>query len=351
MLGKSQPLVGLDIGSSAVKLVHLSEKGGSYTLENFGIMELDPDAIVDGAVMDAGHVADAIRSLFASHKIRQKQVGISVSGNSLIVKKIYLPIMGEEELSESIAWEAEQYIPFEISDVHLDFHIMTGTDDATPNGQMPVLLVAAKKDRVSELVTLVEEAGLKPKVVDVDAFGLENIFCANFGVGEHITGLVNIGASATNINVLVDGMSAFTRDISMGGNRYTEEIQKGLNISFNEAERAKRGEMIEGIDNERVQTLVQEMNSEIAAEVGRTFDYFKTTVQASQINKVYLSGGAGKTLGLVHQVGERLGVPVEMLNPFENIQLSGSIDDDTVKDASPYLGVAAGLATRRVSDR
>jgi len=284
-------------------------------------------------------------------KLKQKRVAISVSGNSVIVKKIHLPIMSEEELSESITWEAEQYIPFEIADVHLDFHIMESGDAAVPSGQMPVLLVAAKKERVSELVTLVEEAGLKPMIVDVDAFGLENIFCANFGVGDHITGLVNVGASAININVLVDGMSAFTRDISMGGDRYTEEIQKGLNISFGEAERAKRGERIEGIDQAKVQRIIQDTNVEVASEIGRTFDYFKTTIQAAQIDKVYLAGGASKTEGLVEQAGERLGIPVQGLNPFENIHLAAGIDTERLAALSPFLGVAAGLATRRLGDR
>lgn len=351
MLGRNQPVVGLDIGSSAIKLVQFQEKGGEYTLQHYGILELDPDAIVDGAVMDAGHVADGIRTLFTENKIRTKQVAISVSGNSVIVKKIHLPIMGEDELAESISWEAEQYIPFEINEVHLDFHIMEAGDDATPSGQMPVLLVAAKKDRVTEMVTLVEEADLKPVLVDVDAFGLENIFCTNFGVGDHFTGLVNIGASVININVLMDGMSAFTRDISMGGNRYTEEIQKGLNISFGEAEQAKRGENIEGIDPDRVMQLIHDTNVEVAAEIGRTFDYFKTTMQAAQIDKVFLSGGGGKTRGLIDQISERLGLPVQILYPFEHVELGPGIDPDQLKEVSPFLGVAAGLATRRLGDR
>jgi type IV pilus assembly protein PilM len=349
--GGTQPLLGLDVGSSAVKLVNLSEQRGEYTLEHFGVTELDPDAIVDGAIMDAGHVADAIRRVVGGQKLKQKRVAISVSGNSVIVKKIHLPIMSEEELAESITWEAEQYIPFEISDVHLDFHIMESGDPSVPSGQMPVLLVAAKKERVSELVTLVEEAGLKPTIVDVDAFGLENIFCANFGVGDRITGLVNVGASAININVLLDGMSAFTRDISMGGDRYTEEIQKGLNVSFGEAERAKRGERIEGIDQAKVQQIIQSTNVEVASEIGRTFDYFKTTVQATQIDKVFLAGGASKTQGLLEQVGERLGIPVQLLNPFENIHLATGVDTERLAGHTPFLGVAAGLATRRIGDR
>ncbi len=351
MFGKQQPIIGVDIGSSAIKVVHLSEKGGEYTLEQFGIRELDPDAIVDGAVMDAGHVATAIEELLATLKIRHKQVAVSVSGNSVIVKKIHVPIMGADELSESISWEAEQYIPFEINDVHLDFHILEGANEATPSGQMPVLLVAAKRDRVSELVALVEEAGLKPVVVDVDGFALENVFCTNFGVGDRITGLVNIGASVININILQEGMSAFTRDISLGGDRYTEDIQKGLNISFAEAERAKRGEAIEGIDPEQVLSVIQQTGAEVAAEIGRTFDYFKTTAQVGQIDKVYLAGGACRTHSLTDQISDRLGLPVITFNPFEHIHLGSAIDGAWLQEAGPVLGVAAGLATRRMNDR
>jgi type IV pilus assembly protein PilM len=351
MLGRQQPVIGLDVGSSAVKLVHFSEKGGDYTLEHYGICELDPDAIVDGAVMDAGHVADSIRQLVESQKIRQKQVAISVSGNSVIVKKIHVPIMEADELAESIAWEAEQYIPFEINDVNLDFHILEGSDEAAPSGQMAVLLVAAKKDRVNELVALVEEAGLKPVIVDVDAFGLENIFCTNYGVGDRVTGLVNIGASVININILIQGMSAFTRDISTGGDRITEDIQKSLNISVGEAERAKRGELIPGIDPEQVLSIIQQAGMEIAAEVGRTFDYFKTTAQVGSVDRVLLSGGASRTPGLADQIAERLGLPAQLFNPFEHIHLSPSIDAGLLVEAGAQLGVAAGLAFRRVNDR
>ncbi|MBI5137657.1 MAG: type IV pilus assembly protein PilM [Nitrospirae bacterium] len=350
-MGRLQPVIGLDVGSSAIKMVHLSEKGGEYTLEHYGVRELDPDAIVDGAVMDAGHVADTIRALFDASKLRGRQVAISVAGNSVIVKKIHVPIMSADELAESISWEAEQYIPFEINDVHLDFHIVEAADESTPSGKMPVLLVAAKKERVSELVTLVQEAGLKPMVVDVDAFGLENIFCTNYGVGDRVTGLVNIGASVININILLQGMTAFTRDISMGGDRYTEDIQKALNISFAEAERAKRGEAIEGIDPEHVLAMMQRTGGEMAAEIGRTFDYFRTTSQVGQVDKVLLSGGASRAAGLQEQIAERLGLPVQMLNPFEHIHMGKGIDTARLHDVAHQLGVAAGLATRRVNDR
>ncbi|MDH4229153.1 MAG: pilus assembly protein PilM [Nitrospirota bacterium] len=347
---QSGPLIGLDIGSSNVKLVHLAEKDGEFTLEHYALAELDPDAIVDGAVMDASQVADTIRSLFTETKVPTKKVAISVAGNSVIVKKINLPIMDEDELGAAIAVEAEQYIPFEISDVHLDFHIMDNDSRPAPEGQMPVLLVAAKKDRVSEMIAMVEEAGASVVVVDVDAFGLENIFCANYGAGDPIVGLVNIGATVININVLVDGVSAFTRDISMGGSRYTEEIQKSLNISFMEAERAKCGEAIEGIDEDRVLAIVQDTNGEVAAEIGRTFDYFRSTVQSQQVSRVYLSGGGAKASGLVEQVADRLGIPVELFNPFANLHIAKGIDPEVLKQDAPFLGVAAGLATRRLAD-
>lgn len=351
MFFSNQPLVGLDIGSSTIKLVQLSERGGEYTLENYALAELDPDAIVDGAVMDAGVVAEAIENMFTTTKIKSKKVCIAVSGNSVIVKKISVPIMDEEDLAENIAWEAEQYIPFEINDVHLDFYVMESEDQSVPSGQMNVLLVAAKRDRVSEMVSLVEDAGLKVMVVDVDAFGLENIYGANYGVGDRVTGLVNIGASVININVLVDGISAFTRDISMGGNRYTEEIQKSLNISFNEAERAKCGDALEGIDVDRVLQITQETNVEVAAEIGRTFDYFKTSAQVDQVDKVFLSGGGSKAHGLVDQISERLGIPAQILNPFENIHLARGIEPGPLQDVAPFLGVAAGLATRKLGDQ
>ncbi|MCI0529122.1 MAG: pilus assembly protein PilM, partial [Nitrospira sp.] len=182
MFNKIRPLVGLDIGSSTVKLIQMTETKKGYSLEKFGITPLDPELIVDGTVMDAGRVTDAIRQLVAEQKIKVKEVALSVSGHSVIVKKIQVPVMSEDELEESIKWEAEQYIPFDINDVNIDFHILGQAEGTENREQMSVVLVAVKKDKLNEYTALITEAGLAPVIVDVDAFTLENMYYANYDI-------------------------------------------------------------------------------------------------------------------------------------------------------------------------
>src|SRR5512133_2933609 len=228
-MAKSKLAVGLDIGSSSVKLVQLKEKRGGFALQAFGSAPLPPEAIVDGALMNSSAIVEAIQ------KLKVREVAIGVRGHSVIIKKIALPRMTQEELDESIQWEAEQYIPFDVKDVNIDTQILTPEGDAA--GQMDVLLVAAKKDMINDYTSVCAEAGLTATVVDVDAFAVQNAFEANYeAMGDDTVVLVNVGAAVSNINVISRGVTTFTRDITMGGNAFTEEIQKQLNISYDEAE-------------------------------------------------------------------------------------------------------------------
>jgi len=209
---QNKEVVGLDIGSGAIKAVQLKKSKRGYTLKKFGVLPIDPELIVDGAIMDAAQVASAIRELFDKESIRVKNVAISVSGHAVIVKKISLPLMTEEELQESIKWEAEQFIPFDINDVNIDFHILQTSDMQREEQQMPVLLVAVKKDTLNEYMNLVLEAGLKPVIGDVDAFALENMYTTNYDIqGGETVALINIGASVMNMNIVKGGVFAFTR--------------------------------------------------------------------------------------------------------------------------------------------
>ncbi len=350
---KPKEIVGLDIGSSAVKVVQLrgSEAEG-YSLAKFGVIPLAPEMIVDGAVMDAGRVIEAIQTLFKEQDIRTKQVVISVSGHSVIVKKITLPEMTEEELTESIKWEAEQYIPFDINDVNMDFQILNTVPGAEGRPQMNVILVAVKKDKLNDYFSLAVEAGLDPAIVDVDAFALENMYGANYDVVEgEATALVNIGASVTNINILLSGTFAFTRDISIGGNRYTEAVQKDLGISHEEAERAKMGGM-EGVDEEALSGILEGVSKEIASEILRSFGYFRTTANHDRIDRVLLSGGSAKMPNFIPFLQERLEIPVEMADPFRKITFDpAQFDPDYLRESGPMAAVAMGLGTRRLGDR
>jgi len=346
-------LVGLDIGSGALKLVQLKKTKKGYLLKKFCVFPIDPELIVDGAVMDAGQVAVAIRELFEKEAVKIKNVALSVSGHSVIVKKINLPLMTEEELQESIKWEAEQFIPFDINDVNVDFHVLQTPEAQREEGQMQVLLVAVKKDKLMEYTNIVMEAGLNPVIGDVDAFALQNMYTENYDVraGETIA-LVNIGASVMNINILKGGVFSFTRDISTGGKQYNEAIQREMDLSFEQSERVKCAEVIDGIDTTHVSDIVQRLNAELISEVIRSFDYFKTTSPNESITRIFLSGGGAKLTGLVGLLSERSGIPVEILNPFNRIEISpNQFDADFISEMSPQAAVGVGLALRQVGDR
>src|SRR6188508_3449361 len=243
MFGKSKSVIGLDIGSSAVKAVELKPAGKGFRVAAYGEEPVPADAIVDGAIIDAAAVAEAIRQVFERNKaFKGKDVCASLSGNAVIVKKITLPVMTESELDESIYWEAEQYIPFDIQDVNLDYQILDTGGGPDAKGTMDVLLVAAKKEKIADYTGVIAQAGRTPVIVDVDAFALQNAFEANYGLDpDRNIVLLNAGASAININILRGDRSVFTRDISMGGNEYTEALQKELGLPYEAAEQLKKG--------------------------------------------------------------------------------------------------------------
>jgi type IV pilus assembly protein PilM len=350
---RNKDLVGLDIGSGALKLVQLKKVKKGYQLKKFSIFPIDPELIVDGAVMDSGQMVSAIRELFHKEKVKVKNVALSVSGHSVIVKKITLSLMAEEELQESIKWEAEQCIPFDINDVNVDFHILQTPEAQREEGQMQVLLVAVKKDKLAEYTNLVLEAGLNPVVGDVDAFALQNMFTANYDVKESETvALVNIGASVMNINILRGGVFSFTRDISTGGKQYNEAIEREMDLNFEQSERVKCSEVIDGVNAEQVGDIVQRLNSELISEVLRSFDYFRTTSPNEAIDRIFLSGGGAKLPGLVPLLFERSGIPTEIVNPFNRIEISANdFDIDFIAGVAPQAAVGVGLALRQVGDR
>jgi type IV pilus assembly protein PilM len=351
-LGKKKGLVGLDIGSSAVKAVELKTggKGGAeYQLVNIGVEPLPPEAIVDGAIMDSGAVIDAIQRLFQQQKIKSANICTGVSGNAVIVKKISLPQMSPEELSESIHWEAEQYIPFDIQDVAIDYEVIEGGG----GGNMDVLLVACKKDKISDYTSVISQAGKSPQIVDVDVFALQNCYEINYGNDPgRVIALLNVGASVMNINIVKGGASVFNRDIAVGGNQYTDAIQKDLNLSFEQAETLKRGGRVEGAAVENLPPILQAVSENIALEVQKTFDFFKATSQEDRIDRVFLSGGTSKVQGLRELIAERFDAGVEIMNPFNNVTYNPrDFDPDFIAEVGPAAAIAVGLAVRRVGDR
>jgi type IV pilus assembly protein PilM len=350
---KSKPVVGLDIGSSAVKAVELKASGKSYRVTAVGIEPIPPDSIVDGAIIDGTAVADAIKRLFENKAFKSKDVAASLSGNAVIVKKISLPVMTEAELSESIYWEAEQYIPFDIQDVNLDYQILDAGTGPDSKGTMDVLLVAAKKEKIADYTGVIAQAGKTPVVVDVDAFALQNAYEMNYGNDpQAVVVLLNAGASAININIIQGDQSVFTRDIAMGGNAYTEAVQKELNLPFDTAEALKKGESVDGVTFEEVQPVLHAMTENVLLEIQKTFDFFKSSAATDKIDRVLLSGGASRVDGFQKALEERFATVIEPFNPFEKIAFDpgklGVADADGVQTAA---AVAVGLALRTAGDR
>ena len=344
-LGKSKAVVGLDIGSSAVKAVELKASGKSYKVAAFATEAVPPDSIVDGAIIDGAAVSDALKRLFDNKAFKTKEVAASLSGNAVIVKKINLPVMTEAELAESIYWEAEQYIPFDIQDVNLDYQILSTNTAADAQGTMEVLLVAAKKEKIADYTGVISQAGRVPVVVDVDAFALQNAFEINYGLEpEQVVVLLNAGASAININILSGDQSLFTRDISVGGNAYTEAVQKELNLPFDSAEQAKKGLPVEGVAFEDVRPVLHAMTENVLLDVQKTFDFFKATAGSEHIDRIYLSGGAAWVDGFMQALEDRFNAPVEMFDPFKKIACDA-------QQLASTGAVAVGLALRKAGDR
>ncbi len=340
---RSRQLVGLDIGSSSIKAVELKFSKAGYELVSFGMEALAQDTVVDGAIMDAPQVANAISKIFEEQRIKTKNVATSVSGHSVIVKRVPLPLMSEEELYDRIPAEASQHIPFDIADVNLSYQLLESMD-----AQMDVLLVAVKKDKILNHTNVLAQAGKAPVVVDIDAFALQNCFELNYepDAGQTVA-LLNIGASVMNINIVRGGVPLFTRDVSVGGNQYTDALQKELDLNFDDAERLKKGDQLASVSDEQKQQILRSVSDILTLEIQKTFDFFRATASGETIQRIFVAGGTARVPGLVDLLREEFAMPVEEMNPFRKIVPNPARHtDDEIRNLSPRLAIAVGLALR-----
>jgi len=310
---------------------------------SYGLEPLAQDTVVDGAIMDAPLVAAAITSIFERQKIKTKNVATSVSGHSVIVKRVTLPLMTEGELYDRIQAEASQHIPFDITDVNLSHQLLETVDS-----QMDVLLVAVKKDKILNHTNVLAQAGKTPVVVDIDAFALQNCFEVNYDPDPGQTvALLNVGASVMNINIVRGGVPLFTRDVSVGGNQYTDALQKELDLSFEDAERLKHGENIAGVAGEQRGTILRSVSDILILEIQKTFDFFRATASGENIQRIYVAGGTARVPGLLDLLREEFAMPVEELYPFRKIVINpGRHNEDEIRELAPRLAIAVGLALR-----
>jgi type IV pilus assembly protein PilM len=348
MIGnKKRSVVGLDIGSSSLKAVELKPVRNGFELVHIAHQNLQSDTIVDGHIIDLNHVSDSINRIWNDQNIKTNQVATSLSGHAVIVKKILLPTMPEEELDEQIHWEAEQYIPFDINDVNL-YHEIVGYDASGQN--MDVLLVACKRDKIAQFTQVISQAGKQPVIVDVDAFALQNAYEANYNPSPSTTvALLDIGASVMTMNIVRGTTSIFTRDISAGGNQYTDLLQKELNLTFEQAEALKRGATFDQQSSmEHARPALQSVSEMLALEVQRTLDFFRATaVDSPTIDRMLIAGGSSKVWQLTEYLSDKFQMPVERFDSFRSIRYdSKRFDDEYMRELSPNMAVAVGLAVR-----
>ncbi|MGI8468122.1 MAG: type IV pilus assembly protein PilM [Pyrinomonadaceae bacterium] len=350
--GKKKSVAGLDIGSSSIKVVELDGKMNSLNLAGLGFENLPGDTVVDGQIMELNAVSEAINNICKDHQIKAGQVVTGVSGHSVIIKNIVLPPMSRDELEESIDWHAEEHIPYDLSDVTLDYQVTGENAQATH-----VLIAACKRERIDNLKQAIQLSGKQPIVIDVDTFALQNCYEVNYQPDEsQVVTLLNIGASTMNINIVQGTRSLFTRDITVGGSQFTDILQRNLGISFQQAEAVKRGVASdsETVEEKAIEPLMDNVMDMVALEIQKTFDFYRATAEDGGVaaQKILVSGGGSKLEGLREGLAKRLELPVETLDPFRQIKVDArKFDPDYLSEIMPEMAVAVGLALRGVELR
>lgn len=349
--GKKKGVAGLDIGSSSVKVVELDGKLNNLQLVSLGFENLPSNTVIDGQIMELNQVAEAIQNIFRDHQMKSGKVVSGVSGHSVIIKNIVVPSMSKDELDESIEWHAEEHIPFDLSEVTLDYHVTDEYEDS-----MGVLIAACKRERIDNLKQAIQLAGKQPIVIDVDTFALQNCYEINYQPQpDDVVALLNIGASTMNINILRGTNSLFTRDMTVGGSQFTDVLQKGLGISYQQAEAFKRGMQSPEVPEEKaIEPLLDNVMEMLALEIQKTFDFYRATSDDGgvRVERLLISGGGSKLTRLPEELSARLEMQVEMFDPFRQIKVDAKkFDPDYLSEIMPEMAVAVGLALRGVEAR
>ena len=346
---KEEGFVALDIGSSSIKMVEASGEKSGYRLVNVGVLPLPPTAVQNNMVADKDVVVNTIQSLIQANGIRATRVISAVPGRAVIIKKIQLPAQGQEELEANVEFEATNVIPESLENVNLDYQVLNYTEDGS---KMDVLLVAVKREIINSYTQVIQEAGLTPAIMDVDYFAMENMYEVNYEIQpDNVVGLIHIGARYTSINVLKNGVSTFTGDLQVGGEVFTESLVQALQISYDQAESFKVTGLLEGKKGADLEALLKPPCDSLAEEVSRTLSLYAGMAAEEGIHSVYLSGGSAKVPGLCSLLGEKLGVPVQLAEPFRGFNVARNIDKDYLSESALVLAVGAGLSIRRLGDK
>ncbi len=342
---KRPQVVGLDIGSAFVKVVELRPVGNDFELAGFGMAQVPHGAVEGGEIKQPAGVQAAIRKALDEGRIQATEAAIGMSGGAVIAKRVTLPKMSEAELVESIRWEAEQHIPFDIEDVELDFQTLR-----QEGPQLEVMLVAVKKGKVQSYADVVAEAGLNACVVDVDVFALGTAHEHNFQGEKEAVALVNIGHETTNTNILQGGVNVYARDIFVGGKQYAATLAQRFDLSPQDADALVRGKQGQ-VSWAEIEPVLDLVSQELGQEIQRTLDFFGTTAEHERIQRIHLSGGCALVPGLQDFLSSQWGIEVTAADPFKRIKLGSGLNADVVQKLAPLAAVATGLAMRYPDDR
>jgi len=344
---KQKFALGLDIGSHSIKVAEITDSSHGLQLKNFGIAAVPGQAIVEGVVKERAQVADIIAALVNNLKITGKRTAASIAGYSVIIKKINMPLMSDKELEDNIAVEAAQYIPFDINDVYIDFQILGASVEK--KDRMDVMLVAAKRETIDEYSELIRDANLVPTIIDVDPFALENAYEANYDTENQNIALVDIGASKININILINGVSTFTRDASFGGDQITDQIRSKIGLPYDQAEILKISGNVNGDKRPILEEIFSSTCSLWTMEIRRAIDFYYANYPDHSLAKIVLSGGSAKISGLSDILRLETDIPVEVFDPFARIDVDPDrFDPEYISQVGPQAAIAIGLALRSV---
>jgi type IV pilus assembly protein PilM len=339
----SASAIGLSIGSSSVKIVELKKSGRGWKLLHFGVIQLPDDAVVNREIMNGISVTESIRSLVNQIKLSNKSVCTALSGSAVIIKRMSIEVPKKTDLQDQVFWEAEQYLPFDVSEVVMDYHVLTKGKEAKTD----LIFVAAKSTVLDAYTGVIQDAGLNPKIVDTDYFALQTLFEANYpGNQQDPTMIVDIGASSMKLIAVHGGIPVFTKDASIGGKNLTAEIQRHLNLSFNDAETLKTSSNPNELPQE-VSDLMTVTAGNFAIEIKRALDIYSASSTGAPITQVLLCGGSSKIPNLSKSIEEVIEIPVQLMNPFNAISYDpGVFTDEYIATISPIAAIPIGLAIR-----
>ncbi len=350
MLFGGKKILALDIGTSSIKLAEMDSARNGWVLKKFGVVSMNPGWMRDGEIVDPTSVSQTIVALIQSVRSKRKNVASALFGNAVIVKRISMAPIEESLIAEAVKWEAEQYIPFDINEASIDHHVLHGHNRGAA-GNLDILLIGAKQEFVYRFIETIESAGLKCAIIDVSGFALANCFEANYGQVEGVTALLNIGAGVTNLVIVERGEVIFSRDSSVGGNTYTNEIHKAMGVSLQEAESLKISASAGHEVPAEVNSVLASTTEQVVDEIRTAVEFFVATGGGGRINRMYVSGGSMFIPSLLEEIFKAVGVPFEVLNPFQQVGYDRKVlTADYIQQIQSICAVAMGLALRDMKE-